>query len=272
MIKCDLHLHSTKSDGALSPTELVDMAHASGLDCISVTDHDTAAGVPEAVERGAQVGVRVLPGIEISSFEDIEIHILLYNFDYKNPALIRRIAALAENRRVRNYEITAKLKNHGVTVDLDKIYRDNDGKKTIGRPDIADDMIRQGIFHTRYEAFDEYLGVDKKAYVRSARITPKEALSFARDFGGVSVLAHPKNLKLPQAALEAFVVRLKELGLMGIEADYFSHTTAERIFYRSLADKYKLICTGGSDYHERQYAPGEKFFRPGRQTRQSLDL
>lgn len=269
-MKCDFHLHSIKSDGKLSPTEVVKRAIVRQVDAVSLTDHDTVDGVAEAMITGARLGMQVLPGIELSTYDENEIHILGYNMDFTNHEFYNRLNKVNDMRKQRNYMITDKLKEYGITVDLDALYKVAHGK-IIGRPDIADDMVRQGIVTNRLEAFENYLGVGQKAYVKTKRLTPVEAIQLVNEFGGVSVLAHPKNLKLPQHTLTDLVVNLKQNGLGGIEADYFSHTTTERMFFRSLADKFKLIVTGGSDFHDFSHG-GEATFSPNKVTRKVLGL
>ncbi|MEG1527901.1 MAG: PHP domain-containing protein [Clostridia bacterium] len=267
---CDLHLHSVYSDGKLTPEKLVRRAKDRNIDCISLTDHDTISGVSQAINCGEMLGVQVLSGIEISSYEEIEIHILAYNIDYANPCLARELEELQDLRKVRNYCIAEKLATFGINIDMDEIYSQT-SNKTIGRPDIADEMVKQGVSPTRNAVFDEYLGFGKKAYVRSKRLTPREAIELATRYGGSPVLAHPKNLKLAQHVVAELVANLKGFGLQGIEADYYAHTDFERKFYRSLADKYKLIVTGGSDYHDSTHG-GDGVFTPNKLTRKVLNI
>lgn len=267
---CDFHLHSTKSDGKLTPTELAQKCFARNLDCASLTDHDTVCGVAEFCAEAARLGVKVLPGIEISSFEECEIHILAYNLDYTNPDLQKELEDLQLLRRKRNFAIIEKLASLNIFIDLDEIYAAA-GEKTVGRSDIAEKMISQGIVESRLQAFEDYLGFGKKAYVHAKRLTPKEAIQLAVRYGGLPVFAHPKNLKYPQHAMESLVVRLKEYGLAGIEADYYSHTELERRYYKSLADKHKLIVTGGSDFHDSTHG-GESTFNPNKYTCRVLKL
>ncbi|MDD3831181.1 MAG: PHP domain-containing protein [Clostridia bacterium] len=269
-MQCDFHLHSTKSDGRLTPAQLIDRAKHRGLDYVSLTDHDTVVGVEETVKAGLANNIGVLPGIEISSYAETEVHILAYNLDYQNPSLSADLDEVKSLRKTRNYAIVDKLRGFGICVDLDRLYEQANGK-TIGRPDIADDMVRQGICTCRLSAFEEYLGFDKKAYVKSKRLTPKEAIELATRYNGIPVLAHPKNLKLSQHATIDLIKQLIGYGLRGIEADYYAHTELERKFYRSLADKYKLIVTGGSDFHDNQHG-GECDFRPNKFTRKVLKL
>lgn len=269
-MKCDFHMHSTASDGMLSPAQVTERAFQRGLDAIALTDHDTVDGIPEAMERGRELGIKVLPGIEISCFDVTEVHILIFNLDHKNEKLAGRLLHVNSLRRNRNYLIAEKLAGLGIKVDIDQIYRDA-GDKTVGRPDIADEMVKNGFAATRLEAFEEYLSVDKKAYVPAKRLTPMEAVELAHEFSGKAVLAHPKNLKMPQHAMADYLSQLVGQGLDGIEADYFSHTIFERQFYKSLADKHKLIVTGGSDFHDFTHG-GEEVFYPNKLTRKILGL
>lgn len=269
-MKCDFHLHSTKSDGKLTPVEIVLRARVRGLDCISLTDHDTVSGVKDAIVTGTKVNIKVLSGIEISTYKNTEIHILAYNFDYESNELIEELKQVNDMRLSRNQAIVKKLSDLGIDVDLEEIYKNSRGK-TVGRPDIADVMVHSGVCLDRTAAFDEYLGVGKVAYVEAKRLTPLQAIELAHRYNGVAVLAHPKNLKMPQHAFVELIKELKNNGLDGIEADYFSHNNTERMFYRSLADRYKLIVTGGSDFHDATHG-GEEMFVPNKFTRKVLAL
>jgi predicted metal-dependent phosphoesterase TrpH len=269
-MKCDFHLHSTFSDGQLTPEQLMEWAKERKLDAVSLTDHDTIEGVERAIKKGEELGLKVLSGIEMSCFDKTEVHMLIYNMDYKNPDFQNSLNYVNELRLSRNHLIIEKLSSLGINIDIDKIYSRSEGK-TVGRPDIADEMVRLGFAESRSDAFDKYLGIDRCAYVPAHRISPKAAIELAHRFNGLAVLAHPKNLRLPQHAMIDFVEELVSCGLNGIEADYFSHNTLERKFYKSLADKYKLIVTGGSDFHDIAHG-GKEVFYPNKRTRKALDL
>lgn len=246
-MKCDLHLHSNLSDGAFSPENLVDMAKERGLDCISVTDHDCFEGSRRARQYAREVGMGYVVGAEISTlFNGVDVHILAYNVDIDNPELIAAMKPVAELRDKRNRAIAAKLSEQGMPIDLDELNK----RGFVGRPIIAHEMVRLGYCKDAAEAFDKYLGTGKSCFVQTTRLTPVEAIQLTLRYGGLPVLAHPKQLRLGKRQVEEFIKSLASAGLAGIEAEYFAHNTEERVYYNRLAKRYRLISTGGSDFHD----------------------
>ena len=269
-MKCDLHMHSNCSDGVFPPEKLVQMAKERGVRCMSLTDHDTTCGVLRAVTEGQKLGIQVIPGIELSTFSTMDVHILGFNVNYQDEAFQQELAHVANLRVERNKLLVQKLKEHGFDIDLSKIKTTG----TIGRGDIGREMVRLGYCKDSAEVFDKYLGAGKCCYVQSQRLTPVEAIQLTLRHGGIPVLAHPKNLHISFKEFEKFLRPLALAGLGGIEAQYFTHNTAERNFYTKMAKKYKLIVTGGSDFHD--YAHGMdigcKNFIPNGYTRTILGI
>ena len=244
----DLHIHSTKSDGTKTPTEIVNEAAQKGLAVISITDHDSVAGVEEGLARAKEVGIRCLSGIELSAFEEREIHILGYNVDIYNQAFLNKLDDLQALRKERNYEIVRKLRSHGVKIRVDNELED--GSK--GRSLIANMLVEQGFVRTRAEAFDKYIGANAPCYVGKMRISPEDAVALIHSAGGLSVLAHPYRY-LKEGNLDAFAARLAGYGLQGIEVYYPNYGRDVRLSLKQTAAKYALFCTGGSDHHSGTY-------------------
>ena len=270
-MKCDLHVHSNCSDGIFTPEALVDMAKARGLDCIALTDHDTYDGVLRAKKHAAEVGLKCLIGAELSALGEREVHILVYNVDVTTEEFKQTVAQIGDLRNQRNVAMVAKLAEHGIVIDLDELRK---SCPSVGRAVIAREMVRKGYCASVAEVFDKYLGNNGSCFVQTRRLTPTEVIHFALRFGGIAVLAHPKKLYLSQEEFERFLQPLVKAGLGGIEANYFTHTISERNYYGRLAKKYKLIATGGSDFHDYVHGVelGTKSFSPNGYTRTILGI
>lgn len=241
-MKIDLHLHTTASDGSMTPSQVVEWAKRTGLDFIAITDHDSVSGVDEAIKRGEELGVKVLVGIEISSFSNCEIHILGYNFDYKNPAFVEELAKIQDMRKARNGAILKRLKELGVPISL---TAEMDG---VGRLNMAKEMVERGYVKDINEAFEKYLGPKGKAYQEVRRTTPMDAVKLIKKYGGIASLAHPKKYLLDKK-LDLLVGGLKAHGLDGIEVEYPRYTDYDKSEFTKIARKYGLVTTGGSDFH-----------------------
>ena len=246
----DLHLHTTASDGVLSPSEIVRYAREQGLQAVAITDHDTIDGNAEALEEGAKSGLEVISGVEISAQFDLgSMHILGFFIDIGNTALKERLSLLQETRAQRNPKMVEKLRKLGVDLTYDEILHASGGGQ-VGRPHFAQVLLRKGYVTTVQEAFDRYLGKGAPAYVDKFRLNPEEAMELIREAGGIPVLAHPFTLHIPSPhQLDALLGELVPLGLMGIEAFYPEHTKDQISLYKDLAQKHDLLVTGGSDYH-----------------------
>lgn len=242
----DLHIHSNASDGKHSPGEIVRKAASLGLKVISLSDHDTVDGIPEALATAAAFpGLKVIPGVEIST--DVpqgEIHVLGYFINYANPDLLATLTRMRNSRVERARKMVAKLAGLGINIEWDRV-QDIAAGSTLGRPHIAQAMQEKGYINSFKEAFDRYIGHGGPAYVERDKMSPAEAVQLIVRNGGLPVFAHP----LTFSGYESMTLELIPLGLIGIEVYYKSSTPEEIQKIKILADKYGLIPTGGSDYH-----------------------
>lgn len=250
MLYVDLHTHSTASDGSLTPREVVTLARERGLTAVALTDHDTTDGLPEAIQTGADVGIEVIPGIEISAaYPDGTMHILGYFIDFRQSFFMQGIKVLKQARAERNPRIVEKLNRLGLPLSMAQVRRFSGGDQ-IGRPHIAQALVAQGYVKDAQEAFDRYLRQGGPAYVAKFRLPPAEAIGLIRGAGGIPVLAHPFTLGLTSlAALKRLLQQLQELGLAGLEVYYPEHSPALQADYLRLAQDLGLLVTGGSDFH-----------------------
>ena len=245
----DLHAHTTASDGDHSPSELVRHAHAQGLHTLAVTDHDTTAGVAEATQEAALLGIELIPGIELSAeFSGGQCHILGLLIDPDNAPLRSRLEHVIRNRNTRNARIIAKLRALGIEITLDEVTSEAGGT-VVARPHFAKVLIRKGVVPDVKQAFNEYLDRGAKAYVERDRLTPEEAIGLIHGAGGLAILAHPNNMKRSPAETEAEILKLKRAGIDGIEARYNRHTPEDNAHYLELAGRHGLLTSGGSDFH-----------------------
>lgn len=247
-LKCDLHLHSNVSDGDFSIDFVLQREKNLGLDVVALTDHDTVDGVAYALSRGKELGLKVLPGVELSTMSDREVHVLGYNVAYLDEAFKKELKNLRELRGRRNALMLQKLANLGMPVTEEEVAAFATGTTT-GRSHIAKAMVAKGYVASVNQAFDEFLGFGKKAYVKERRISPEDGVKLILRFGGTPVLAHPYSLNMDEAEVDEFVGGLVKVGLKGIESEYFSHTSEDKEKFGRIAQKYGLIRTGGSDFH-----------------------
>ena len=257
----DLHTHSTASDGQYSPTELVGLAREAGIDILALTDHDTVDGVGEAVAAGQRLGIRVVPGIELSAREYNTFHILGYGVDTENPEL----AALCEERRgrrdQRSLKIIRYLAEKGMSISLEEVEAAAGGL-VIGRPHFARVMLDKGYISNFRHAFDHYLDTEEyHEYVGNARPTAERCIRVLKGAGGKVSLAHPHQIGIDNDALDKQVRELKELGLDAVECYYPRHSPEQTAFYLELAKKYGLHVTGGSDFHGERVKPDIRLAR-----------
>jgi len=254
----DLHLHTTRSDGSMSPAEIVMHAKYEGLSALAITDHDTVSGNEEAILEGRRLGLRVIPGIELSiSFGQGELHLLGYFVDYQNEELQKYLVEIRAHRKRRNPLIIQKLKNLGFELNLQEIRRKaNNGN--VGRPHIAAAMVAANYVSTYKEAFDLYLRKNGPAYVPKEILTIGEGIGLIRQFGGVPVLAHPMTLDFRTIRdLRAFIAQLKEKGLGGIEVYHPGASPRQIQVLENIARQMELCITGGSDFHGLELNPAE---------------
>ena len=246
----DLHTHTTASDGSFTPSQLVHHAKEKGLRALAVTDHDTIDGNKEALDAGVREGLEVVPGIEISvDYSPGSMHMLGYFIDTESQRLQEKLALLQDSRSDRNPKIIEKLNALGLDITYDEVVQTSGGGQ-VGRPHIAQVLLKKGYTNTIQEAFDKYLGKGAPAYFDKFRLNAEDAIAMITDAGGVPVLAHPFTLKCTnQGELEELIKHLTGHGLQGIEVYYTEHNEKQISRYRLLAERNNLLLTGGSDFH-----------------------
>ena len=260
-IVVDLHTHTTASDGQYTPTELVHLAKKHGIQVLAVTDHDTIAGVDEAVSAGETLGLQVIRGVELSAREYHNFHILGYGFRDGDTELSRLCEQQRMVRDNRNQLICDFLREQGVEIDLSEV-EEQAGGDVVGRPHFAQVMVRHGYVSTSREAFDRYLDSEEyRKKIPRVQADARTCVEAIKTSGGKASLAHPYQMSLPDGELEALVARLKDWGLDAIECCYPKYTPEQQAFYLHLTEKYKLHRTGGSDFHGEKVKPDVKLAR-----------
>ncbi len=242
----DLHLHTTASDGRLSPTELIHLLASQGLKQVAISDHDTTEGLAEAFAAAEEFpDMRIIPAIELST--DIpgdEVHMLGYFLRHEDEELQKILREFRMGRLERGRMMVEKLATLGINIEWERV-QEIAGEGSVGRPHIALAMVEKGYCKEPKDAFPEYLGRNGSAYVERSKMTPPEAVDMLIRFGAVPVLAHPAYLN----DMETTIAGLAEAGIVGLEVHYaqFSPETVQQL--AGLADRYGLIPCGGSDYH-----------------------
>ena len=249
---CDLHMHSKASDGQYSPLELVRYAKERGLQVIALTDHDAIKGIAEAQLEGERIGLKVIPGVEMSAREYHTFHILGYCFDPKILSQNELFMGLDDGRAERSVRIMDYLRCKGVDIPYQEVL-DLAGTGVIGRPHFARVMLKHGICEKWEDVFDIYLDTDEFHEVVEDKPAAESCVNAIHEAGGLVSLAHPYQTGLEGDDLEELVRKMKNAGQLDCIECYHSGHTQERIsFYLSLAKKYDLIVTGGSDFHGEQ--------------------
>ncbi len=244
MQKVDLHIHTTASDGLMSPEKVVRWASSKRLTAIGITDHDTVKGIGPAVKAASGYGVEIVPGIELSTlFEEEEIHVLGYFIDYKSQWLADTLKKIQNSRYERAGKIVGKLNDMGIDITLEEVKGIADDG-AMGRPHIARAMIDKGYISNIREAFAEYIGKDRPAYVERYKLTCKEAIDMIEKLGGISVLAHPGLIKNKDK-----IGKIIDLGIDGIEVYHSKHDDETVKNILAVAHSRNLLITGGSDCH-----------------------
>jgi len=247
----DLHIHSTASDGTLTPSEVVHSALELGLEAIALTDHDTVSGIEEALLAAKGTGLEVIPGVEINSEGEWgDLHFLGYYIDPQNPFLRERLQAMRDARLGRARRMLEILAQLGMPLEWEEV-RALAGGESVGRPHVARALALRGYVSSPQEAFDRYIGNGGPAYVPRLRLTPAEVIEAIHRAGGVAVLAHPAHSGVIERIGE-FV----ELGLEGLEVYYPEHSPEDVETLLRLCRQYGLIATGGSDFHSPHHEEG----------------
>ncbi len=246
MALVDLHLHTTASDGRLSPTQLVALLAKQRVQVAAITDHDSTEGLAEAFSAAESFpNLTIIPGIELSAdLPGNEIHVLGYFIQYDDVQFQKTLTNFRQGRRKRAQQMVQKLGELGVKIEWERV-QELAGDGAVGRPHIAQAMVEKGYIKAVQEAFVTYLGRNGSAYVERERLSPEDSLGLIRRYGGVPVLAHPTYIKNPEEIIE----RLKEVGLLGMEAYYAKYSNEEIKELVDMAHRYNLLPCGGSDYH-----------------------
>jgi len=243
----DLHTHSTASDGIYSPTELLHKAKDVGLRVLALTDHDTTDGLEEAMQTARALDIDIIPGIEINT--DVgggEVHVLGYFLEFQRPEFQAVLKVLRDARERRGQRMVELLNEHGVHISWERVREIAQG--SVGRPHVAEALLEAGYVQTPGEAFDSYIGRDCYAYVPRYKLTPKDAVLLIASANGLPVIAHP--IELPGLdELRNWLPDLCEAGMVGLETYYGPYTPENERELLALAHEYKLISTGGTDFH-----------------------
>ena len=240
----DLHLHTFYSDGTDAPERVVELAHASGLTAIAITDHDNTEAFAIAEPAAQRLGLELIPGIEMSaSAEGREVHVLGFFLDFSHPPLVVHLTDQQARRVRRVHEIVQRLSAVGVRIDAQEVL-DLAGVGTVGRPHVARVLLKRGYISSLPEAFTKYIGPNNPGFVPGSPIPPAAIIRLILDAGGVPVLAHPVYLKR-----DPLIDEFTREGLAGLEAYHSGHTPEQVRHYEGIADRLHLLKTGGSDYH-----------------------
>lgn len=247
--RIDLHTHTTASDGSDTPAQVVARAKALGLAAVAITDHDSITGIAEALEAGRELGVEVIPGIEISAdYRGNKAHIVGLFIDHTRADLRPAVEWSVFERVQRNEKIVAAMAADGFDISLDvltALYPDS----MLGRPHMAEYLMNKGYVSSVKEAFDRYLGEGCPYYRNKERISMEQAVAAIRHSGGIAVVAHPLQYGYPEEELICFLQTARDCGCVALEAYYADHSPAEQEMLLSMAPGFGLGISGGSDYH-----------------------
>ncbi len=244
MSRVDLHVHTSVSDGVLSPYHVIREAGKRGISAVGITDHDTMQGLPYAEAAGRKFGVEVIPGVELSAdYDKKEIHVLGYYCDPSNPFLRKTLKKIRVSRLERMIKMVEKVKQLGMSIELSDVLHFVKGNM-LGRPHLARALCAKGYCETPAEAFQRYIGFSGPAFVDRLKFTPFDAIFLIRNARGIPVLAHPGLY-----GEDSMIHSLVGAGLLGIEAFHPDHQLFANIRYMRTAKKYNLLVTGGSDFH-----------------------
>ena len=244
----DLHTHSLKSDGSMTPAEVVREAKRAGIAAIALSDHDTVDGIREAVAEGEKIGVEVIPAIEFSVQSKTETHILGYFIDIENPDLLKTLKEVVDLRIERNYVTCQRLNELGFDITIEEV-RALAPNNFVGRAHFARVLMDKGYTKSVKEGFDLYMTSGKYAYCEKQRLTARNAVELIGKCGGISFLAHPHLTKLGDDELKEFLKELKGFGLSGLEGYYTDYTPEMQEKYQAMAKELGLLISGGTDFH-----------------------
>ena len=245
----DLHVHTTASDGTLTPSEAVCHAKELGLRAMAVTDHDTFEGVHEALDTGARIGMEVIPGIEISvDYRGRGVHVLGYFIDPDSAAMKKLLGWVSDERKRRNRLMAKAMQEDGIDIHVEEL-REKYPDSVVGRPHFAAALVERGYAVSIRDAFDRYLGIGQKYFRKREYIPLQDAFDVIRDAGGKAVLAHPLQYRLDEPALLDMISAMKDAGAVGLECLYFGYRPERMAYLEEFAKRFDLCVTGGSDFH-----------------------
>lgn len=245
----DLHVHSTESDGTLTPEDLVAEAKKAELAAFALTDHDTCQGVGKAMPLAASAGIELIPGIELSTdYHGKEVHIVGLYIDIENEQLLKKTAEYRKCRSERNALMVEALRKEGLSITMEELVAENPDC-VITRANIARFLYEHGQIKSVREAFDRYIGDHCKCYVGRLKVASTDAVCLIKEAGGTAILAHPLLYGLSNTNLQKMIDELKPAGLDGLEAIYSTYTTGEEQQMKRLARENGLLISGGSDFH-----------------------
>lgn len=245
MVKVDFHVHTSASDGILSPTEIVRRAKKNNVEFLAITDHDTLSGIDEAITQGLKQGVKIIPGIELSTQHNNEsIHVLGFfkGNSFKNPELVDELNKIKNHRIIRAKKIIEKLKDEfEISLDFNEVLKHS--KDTVARPHIARAIIDAGYNYTQDYIFNNFIGKGCKAYAPTLKLSTQDGIKLLKKYNAIAFLAHPKLIN--NSSIEEFL----GMGLDGIEVYYFQNTPDETKYYLNIVKKNNLLSSCGSDFH-----------------------
>lgn len=254
----DLHSHSTASDGSLSPSELVSYAASKGVTVLALTDHDTLDGLAECGTACKNSGITFVPGVELNiDWPTGEFHLLGLSLKAVSPSLTALLKDLQESRIERNRKIVETMNNDGIPVSFEALSKHYD-TKSLGRPHIADFLVKNKIVKTAQQAFDRFLGKGRPYYVGRQGLDLDEAISAIVDSGGIPVLAHPMSLYVSWGKIEPVLTDLFARGIKGLEAWHPGARVAECMRLEEMGRKLGFFITAGSDFHGEQVRKDRK--------------
>ena len=244
----DLHTHSNKSDGTLTPQEVVREAKKAGLSAIALSDHDSIDGVKDAMLEGENIGVEVIPAVEFSVQSDKQTHILGLFIDIENPTLLSVLEVCKTNRIIRSKEVCARLNELGFNVTFEEV-KALTPSGIIGRPHFAELLMKKGYVENMADAFELYLNPGRPAYCKRQRLGAKETIEAIKESGGLSFVAHLHSTGKTDEELKEILTEYKSYGLNGVEGYYSEYTEEMQEKYQNMAKELGLLISGGSDFH-----------------------
>lgn len=249
MGQVDLHVHSTCSDGTLTPSELVSYGLKKNLVAMALTDHDTITGIDEALDAAKATSMEIIPGIEYSTnYNNKDVHIVGLFINHKSQEFLKSLDQFMKTRIDRNIKLCSNLVEGGIDISLEAL-EEMFPNTVITRAHYAKYLVTKGYVNSKDDAFNRYLGDHTKYFVPRCNITPMDVIEVTKKAGGIPILAHPTLYGFGKDTLDKLVSDLKEVGLMGIECKYCTYTASEEREIKALAKKYELLPSGGSDFH-----------------------